>query len=221
MSAPKKRQSPRTTSAPLYHLKVSLEGIQPLIWRRLQVPGSAGLGWLHAVIQVAMGWTNSHLHQFNAGKRLYSDPSFGLDEFEDDPPVLDENETAVRDIAPRVKSAFVYEYDFGDSWDHRITVEKILEPDPAAVRYAQCLDGERACPPEDCGGVWGYADLLEVIMDPKHEEYESMMEWLGGKFDPEAFDRNKINKYLRKLKWPRTTVSQLAGVLMQRDGLKR
>jgi len=221
MTGPKKRQSPSATSAPIYHLKVSLEGVQPLIWRRLQVPGNASLGWLHAVIQVAMGWTNSHLHQFDAGKRLYSDPSFGLDEFEDDPRVLDENETAVRDIVRRAKSAFVYEYDFGDSWDHRITVEKILEPDPAAVRYAQCLDGERACPPEDCGAVWGYEDLLKVIRNPKHKEYRSMMEWLGGKFNPEAFDCDKINKYLRKLKWPRTTVSQLATVLMQRDGLKR
>ena len=221
MSAPKKRLSPSATSAPLYHLKVSLEGIEPLIWRRLQVPGDANLGWLHAVIQVAMGWTNSHLHQFNAGKRLYSDPSFGLDEFEDDPCVLDENKTAVLDIVRRAKSAFVYEYDFGDSWEHRITVERILEPDPAAVRFAQCLDGERACPPEDCGGVWGYENLLKIIRKPKHKEYESMMEWLGGKFNPEAFDRDKINKYLRKLKWARTTVSQLAGVLMQRDRIKR
>jgi len=221
MTRPKKRLSPSATSAPLYHLKVSLEGIEPLIWRRLQVPGDANLGWLHAVIQVAMGWTNSHLHQFNAGKRLYSDPSFGLDEFEDDPCVLDENKTAVLDIVRRAKSAFVYEYDFGDSWEHRITVERILEPDPAAVRFAQCLDGERACPPEDCGGVWGYENLLKIIRKPKHKEYESMMEWLGGKFNPEAFDRDKINKYLRKLKWARTTVSQLAGVLMQRDRIKR
>jgi hypothetical protein len=185
------------------------------------VPGDANLGWLHAVIQVAMGWTNSHLHQFIVGKRLYSDPSFELDEFEDDPRLLDANKTAIDEIAPRAKSAFVYEYDFGDSWDHRITVERILDPDPTAARFAQCLDGERACPPEDCGGVWGYGDLLEVIMDPKHEEYESMMEWLGGKFNPEAFDRDKVNKCLRKLKWPRTTVSQLASVLMQRDAIKR
>ncbi len=218
MTGPKTRRSRRTTSAAIYHLKVSLEGIEPLIWRRLQVPGDANLGWLHAVIQVAMGWTNSHLHQFRVGKRLYSDPSFELDEFEDDPRVLDENETAIHEIATRAKSALVYEYDFGDSWEHRITVERILDAATAEGRFAQCLDGERACPPEDCGGVWGYADLLEAIMNPKHEEYESMMEWLGGKFDPEAFDRDKINKYLRNLKWPRPSVSQLATVLMQRDG---
>lgn len=220
MTGPKTRQPIIVKPAPLLHLKVSLEGVEPTIWRLLQVPGNANLGWLHAVIQVAIGWTNSHLHQFVVGKRLYSDPSFDLDEFEDDPRVLDENATTISEIARRVKSALVYEYDFGDSWDHRITVEKILDPDPTAAGFAQCLDGERACPPEDCGGVPGYADLLEIIMDPKHEEYESMMEWLGGRFDPEAFDRDKTNKHLRKLKWPRTTVSQLAGVLMRRDGAK-
>jgi hypothetical protein len=220
MATTRKRQSVRIAEARIYHLKVSLEGIKPLIWRRLQVPGNASLGWLHAVIQVAMGWTNSHLHQFNDGERLYSDPSFELDEFEDDPHVLDEDKTAIRDIASRAKSTFVYEYDFGDSWHHQITVERILDADPAAEKFAQCLDGERACPPEDCGGVWGYADLLKIIRNPRHKEYESMMEWLGGGFDPEAFDRDKVNKCLRKLKWPHTTVGQLAGVLIQRDGVK-
>ena len=220
MTGSKKRQPIDATPVPIYHLKVSLKGVAPPIWRRLQVPGNANLGWLHTVIQVAMGWTNSHLHQFVIGKRLYSDPSFDLDEFEDDPGVFDENATAIAEVAPRAKSTFVYEYDFGDSWEHRITVEKILDPDPAAAGLARCLDGERACPPEDCGGVGGYADLLETIMDPKHEEYESMMEWLGGGFDPEVFDRVKTNKHLQKLKWPRTTVSQLAGKLMRRDGAK-
>jgi hypothetical protein len=220
MPAPKKRQPTIATPTPIYHLKISLEGIEPPIWRRLQVPGTGNLGWLHAVIQVAMGWTNSHLHQFVVGKHLYSNPSVDLDECEDDPSALDENVTALMDIASRVKSTFMYEYDFGDSWEHRITVEKILDPDPAPAALALCLDGERACPPDDCGGVYGYANLLDVIMDPKHEEYEDMMEWLGGKFDPEVFDRGKINRYLRKLKWPCTTVGQLAGVLMQRDGIK-
>lgn len=221
MATPRKRQPASAIPAPVYHLKVSLEGIEPTIWRRLQVPGNANLGWLHAVIQVAMGWTNSHLHQFVVGKRSYSDPRHGLEDFADGPSVLDENATAILDIAPRAKSAaFLYEYDFGDSWEHRIVVEKILDPDPAAAGMARCLDGARACPPDDCGGAFGYANLLEIIMDPKHEEYEDMMEWLGGEFESEAFDREKINKHLRKLKWPRTTEGQLAGVLMQRDGVK-
>jgi len=220
MVGTRKQQSASATSARIYHLRVSLDGIQPLIWRLLQVPGSASLGWLHAVIQVTMGWTNSHLHQFVVGKRIYSDPTFDLDEFEDDPRVFDENTTTVMEVATRAKSTFVYEYDFGDSWDHRITVEKILDADSGEGKFAQCLDGERACPPEDCGGVWGYEDLLKIIRNPKHKEYESMMEWLGGKFNPEAFDRDRINKYLRKLKWPNTTVGQLASVLMQRGGVK-
>jgi hypothetical protein len=220
MTVRKEKPSPSVRPALIYHLKISLEGAKPPIRRRLQVPGNANLGWLHAVVQVAMGWTNSHLHRFVAADRMYSDPSFGLDEFEDDPRVFDENTTAIRNIATRAKSAFFYEYDFGDSWHHRITVEKILPPNPAAGRFAECLDGEGACPPEDCGGVWGYADLLKIIRNPKHKEFESMMEWLGGKFDPEAFNRDRINKYLRKLKWPHTTVGQLATVLMQRDGAK-
>ena len=220
MPSPKTRQPAMTTRPPVYRLQVSLEGIEPAIWRQLQVPGDANLGWLHAVIQVAMGWTNSHMHQFIVGKRLYSDPRLELDEAGEDPSVLDENTATIMEVAPRVKNSFVYEYDFGDSWEHRIMVEKILDPDPAAATVAQCVDGARACPPDDCGGVWGYANLLEVIMDPKHEEYEEMMEWLGGKFDPEAFDRDRTNRYLRKVKWPRTTVGQLAGVLMQRDGVK-
>jgi len=220
MPRPKKREDGTAGGTPVYHLKITLEGIAPPIWRRLQVPGNANLGWLHAVIQVAMGWTNSHLHQFIVGKQVYSDPSFDLDGYEDSPHVVDEDATPLTKVARRVRSTFAYEYDFGDSWDHRITVEKILAPDPSAIRLAQCLDGERACPPEDCGGVWGYGDLLEIIMDPKHEEYESMIEWLGGGFDPESFDRDRINKYLRSLKWPRTTDGQLAGVLMRRDGAK-
>jgi hypothetical protein len=158
-----KTLAPIATPAPVFQLKVSLEGIAPTIWRRLQVPGSGTLGWLHAVIQVVMGWTNSHLHQFVVGKRLYSAPSFDLDEFEDSPRVLKEDTTAIMEVVPRAKRTFAYEYDLGDSWDHRITVEKILDPDPTAAGVAQCLDGERACPPEDCGGVWGYADLLEII----------------------------------------------------------
>ena len=100
MPGSKKRQSESVTGASTYHLKVSLEGIEPTIWRRLQVPGNASLGWLHAVVQVAMGWTNSHLHQFVVGKQIYSDPSFDLDEFEDEPRVLDEDATAIRESHP-------------------------------------------------------------------------------------------------------------------------
>lgn len=107
---------------------------------------------------------------------------------------------------------------FGDSWEYYITVEKIIEPDAAQKQFAECLDGKYACPPEDCGGIGGYMDLLDIIKDPDHEEHESMLEWLGGNFNPDAFDIKKVNTYLIKLKWPRTTLDQLAKVLMDRDG---
>jgi hypothetical protein len=204
-------------SIPLYHLKVVLNATKPVIWRRLQLPGNANLGWLHAVLQVAMGWTNSHLHQFRVGELLYSDLRHNSPEFEGDPEILDEHKATLQQVAPQQKDMLGYEYDFGDSWDHQITVEKILPPDPAAATVALCLDGARACPPEDCGGPWGYYNLLKILRNPKHEEHDSMKEWLGRPLDPEAFDVEKVNSYLRKLKWPRTTESQLRKVLMARD----
>ena len=200
-----------------YHLKIVLNQTKPPVWRRLQVPGSASLGWLHAVIQVAMGWTNSHLHQFRVGDQVCSDPAFQLDEYEGDPPVLNENKVTLVAAAPRQNDVLEYEYDFGDSWHHRVTVEKIAGPEPASVMGALCLDGARTCPPEDCGGAWGYDNLLKILRNPKHEEHDSMKEWLGRPLDAEQFDRDKVNKYLKKLKWPRVTESQLRRVLMARD----
>lgn len=214
----KRRSKPKP--AKTYQLKIELEGISPPIWRRLQVPGDATLGWLHAVIQIAMGWTNSHLHQFIAGDRIFSDPRFEMNEFDEHPPVLDEHKALLMDIAPNIRSVFRYVYDFGDSWEHIIRVEAADVRKPSMGDVAKCLDGARACPPEDCGGPPGYADMLEIILDPKHDEYESTLEWLGGGFDPEAFSTEKINKYLPKLKWPRTTMDQLSRVLMQRDNVR-
>ena len=219
MIAPAKGRSKAALPAPLYHLEVVLNHVKPQVRRRLQVPGNANLGWLHAVIQVALGWTNSHLHQFCDGERTISDPAFELDEFEDSPPVLDERKVTLMQVAPRRLDELLYEYDFGDSWEHTVTVAKILDPDAAAAKVALCLDGARACPPDDCGGAWGYEDLLKIIRNPRHKEHKTMLEWLGHPFDPEAFDLNKANTFLRKLKWPHVTEGQLAAVLMQRDGV--
>jgi len=218
MATSARKQAKTASIAPTYHLDVVLDGVEPPIWRRLQVPGNANLGWLHAVIQVAFGWTNSHLHQFRHGEQTISDPGFELNEFEDSPPVLDERKVTLMQVAPRKGDEISYEYDFGDSWEHGVVIVKILDPDPAAAKVALCLDGARACPPEDCGGVGGYGDLLEIIANPRHEERESMLEWLGGPFDAEAFDLDKANTFLRKLKWPHVTEDQLATVLMQRNG---
>jgi hypothetical protein len=204
-------------NAPACHLKVVLLGTTRPIWRRLQVPGDASLDWLHAVIQVAMGWTNSHLHQFKLGADCYSDTRHHFAEFEGDPEILDERKFTLQQLAPRAQDALGYEYDFGDSWEHEITVTKILPPDAAAATTALCLDGARACPPEDCGGIWGYANLLKTLKNPKHPEHQNMKEWLGRPFDAEVFDVAKINLWLRKLKWPRVTEAQLRKVLMGRD----
>jgi hypothetical protein len=201
--------------APACQLKVVLLGSKPSIWRRLQVPGNASLGWLHAVLQTAMGWTNSHLHHFLTQDARYSDPRHNEDMGFGDEPDRNEAKATLLQVAPEEGAQFVYEYDFGDSWEHEITVEKILPS--AGGTVALCLDGAYACPPEDCGGIWGYAHLLKVLKNPKHPEHKSMKEWIGGGFDRDAFDRTKVNLWLSKLKWPRVTEAHLRKVLMGRD----
>ena len=207
-------------NAPVYDLKIVLLGSKPAIWRRLQVPGDANLGWLHAVLQVAMGWTNSHLHHFLTREARYTDPRQNENMGFGDEPDRDEASATLAQIAPRVGDQFGYEYDFGDSWEHNITVEKILPAAAARETTALCLEGGRACPPEDCGGIWGYAELLKTLKNPKHPEHRTMKEWLGRPLDPETFDVAKTNLWLRKLKWPRVTEAQLRKVLMGRDGYR-
>ena len=207
----------RKGNAPIYQLKVILLDSDPPVWRRIQVPGDARLDWLHAALQVGIGWTNSHLHQFRVGERCFSDTRHHFAEFEGDPEILEERKFTLRQIAPRGQDVFGYEYDFGDSWEHEITVDKILSPDAAAAKTVRCLDGARACPPEDCGGVWGYKDLLKILKNRKHPEHKTMEEWLGRAFDAEAFDVGKTNLRLRKLKWPNVTEAQLRKILMSRD----
>ena len=204
-------------SAHIYQLKIVLLGSKPPIWRRLQVPGDASLGWLHAVLQVALGWTNSHLHHFLTRDARYADLRQGEDMGFGEQPDRDEAKATLAQVAPHADAQFSYEYDFGDSWEHEITVEKILPGEAATATTALCLDGARACPPEDCGGIWGYAELLKTLKNPKHPEHKTMKEWLGRPFDAAAFDVAKTNLWLRKLKWPRVTEAQLRQVLMARD----
>ena len=206
------------TRAPIYHLKVVLAGLKAPIWRRLQVPGNANFGWLHAVLQVAMGWTNSHLHQFKVGGACYSDPRHLFAEFEDDPEIFDEAKFTLQQLAPREQDTLGYEYDFGDSWEHEIAVERILPPDATAAKLAVCLAGARACPPEDCGSTSGYENLLNILKNRKHPEHKAMQEWLGRPFDAAAFDVANTNTWLRQLKWPRVTEGQLRKVLLAQGG---
>ncbi len=183
----------KTDDTPVYQLKVSLKGSKPPIWRRIQVRGSTTLGKLHQILQVVMGWHNYHLHQFVVDGTCYGvpDPQWDLD-------IKSERGVRLAQIAPTVKKRFAYEYDFGDDWGHQIVVEKILPPDPSGD-YPLCLTGKRACPPEDVGGMWGYLAFLEVISDSQHPERQDRLDWIGGRFDPEAFDLELVNQRLKRL----------------------
>ena len=180
----------------IYQLKITLKDIEPPIWRRVQVPDCT-LGDLHEVIQLAMGWDNSHLHQFIVRGTYYGqafDDGFGMDmDIEDEGDVL-----LSQIIGGGRKMRFQYEYDFGDDWKHDIQVERVIAREPK-VHYPRCVEGERACPPEDVGGPWGYPDFVAAITDPKHEGHREMREWVGGKFDPEKFSPEAVNRGLRRL----------------------
>jgi hypothetical protein len=216
-------------TSPLYQLRITLNGTKPPIWRRVAVPPEITLGQLHEVIQIAMGWTDSHLHHFvlrdkslKPSKDEMAQAMRSMLEGDDDaadavfsrvrgeryfvpkqtpfgdPTELDgqdEDAVTLAEVCPKVKSKLIYEYDFGDGWQHTVEVQKIVEPEPG-VEYPVCLAGKKACPPEDCGGVWGYYDLLETVANPKHENHDDMLEWLGDDFDPEAFDLGEVNAIL-------------------------
>jgi hypothetical protein len=180
----------------LYQFKITLLESKPPIWRRIQVKDST-LDKLHERIQTAMGWTNSHLHQFEIDEERYGDPELLDDGFEDFE-CVDSTVTKISKIVPEdgKRFRFLYEYDFGDGWEHDVLFEGCLKAEKGD-RYPLCLEGERNCPPEDVGGVWGYAEFLEAIGDPKHEEHDRMLEW-AGEFDPEEFDAGKATKAMRR-----------------------
>jgi hypothetical protein len=180
----------------LYQFKITLLESKPPIWRRIQVKDST-LDKLHEQIQTAIGWTNSHLHQFEIDEERYGDPELLDDGFEDFK-CVDSTVTKISKIVPEdgKRFRFLYEYDFGDGWEHDVLFEGCLKAEKGD-RYPLCLEGERNCPPEDVGGVWGYAEFLEAIGDPKHEEHDRMLEW-AGEFDPEEFDAGKATKAMRR-----------------------
>lgn len=183
----------RAASKTIYELYVELEHIEPLIWRRLLVPGSITLPKLHDLLQLAMGWTNSHLHSFTFGKKTY-----GMADVDDfgELDMLDERKQSLDAVLAESARAFLYEYDFGDSWRCRIAAKPLARPN-TDWQYPLCTGGARAAPPDDVGGPGGYEEFLAAIKDPKHEEHESMLTWIGGAFDPEGFDLNGINRMLR------------------------
>lgn len=198
---------------PWYQLRIVLERTQPAVWRRVAVRGDMKLDLLHAVLQLTMGWANSHLHMFLIGAEQYADPTLVGQEDWEESQDKDERKLALGQMVEGGITTFGYEYDFGDSWAHTVEVESMLPAEPAAQVIARCKDGARACPPEDCGGTPGFAQLLKVMGHPRHREYRSMVAWLGEPFNPEAFDVGETNQFLRMLKWPRTSVTSLASIL--------
>ncbi|MCZ7554187.1 MAG: hypothetical protein B6D39_00105 [Anaerolineae bacterium UTCFX2] len=185
----------------IYQIKVTLDDTHPPIWRRIQVPSYTTLLKLHDILQIVMGWEDYHLHMFTIEGSIYGDPAY--DEY-GDLGTIDETRFKLNQVIYREGQRLSYEYDFGDSWDHTLLVEKILPPQEG-VRYPTCLKGKRACPPEDVGGVWGYENFLEAIRNPEHDEHEGYLTWVGREFDPEAFDLEEVNTQLRSVGRGRST----------------
>jgi hypothetical protein len=178
----------------VHQLKITLKWIRPPIWRRVLVGSDISLGELHTVIQHAMGWSDYHLHDFRVGKVEYGPPEVEPDPFFGRGP-KDEDQAILSRVARSPKSKILYTYDFGDTWEHEILVEKVIPADES-VRYPVCIAGKRHCPPEDCGGPHGYGNLLEARQDPDHPDYEMYSEWIDGSFNPEEFDLKAVNRRL-------------------------
>ena len=189
-------QTPRSTPPVVYQLKVTLKGSRPPIWRRMQVINDTTLAQLHRLLQCVMGWEDAHLYQFVISGIRYGDPRL-LGELDAE----DARTVPLATLGLCEKRKFLYEYDFGDSWEHELLVEKIL-PRDEGKRYPVCLTGKGACPPEDCGGIWGYASFLEAIRDSEHPEHDEMLEWVGGEFDPDIFDLDEVNREIQRLTSP-------------------
>jgi hypothetical protein len=178
-----------------YQLKITLQRITPPVWRQVKVKDCT-LAKLHTIVQWCMGWHDCHVHQFDIGSQTYGDPRQWFDEIASGLEVGNERKVKLSQLARQGIEKFTYIYDLGDSWTHLIQIEKVL-PAEKGAQYPQCLAGERACPPEDCGGAWGYGDFVQAIKDPGHARHEELTEWLGTDFDPEAFDIGAVNGRLR------------------------
>ncbi|MEU5722193.1 plasmid pRiA4b ORF-3 family protein [Micromonospora sp. NPDC047738] len=180
--------------APIYQIKVSLRGARPPIWRRLEVPADVSLAQLHVLIQLAFAWTDSHLHVFETPYGSFGRPDADLGHRAASGATLEQ-------VAPAVGDKLRYTYDFGDNWEHDILVEKVLDR-AASVTYPRCVAGRRAAPPEDCGGVWGYGELVEILADPTHPEHGDRLDWLdlddATDFDPARFDAKAVTAVLQQ-----------------------
>jgi hypothetical protein len=188
------RKPAEAAAGTVYPVKITLAHIQPPVWRRVLLKDCT-LAELHDVIQISMGWEDCHLHDFEIGKQQFGDPSQwgGPDPWGEE--VGDEGEVKLSRLFGQGVKKLRYVYDMGDNWEHTIQLEKTKAPEPG-VRYPRCVAGARACPPEDCGGPWGYADFVDAVQNPKNPQHEDMVEWVGGDFDPEEFDPQAVNEAL-------------------------
>ena len=188
----------RTAGRPVepWQLRIELLDLSPRVWRRLLVPSGMKLQALHRVFQAALGWTNSHLHEFNINGVRYAEPD---PEWSDELKQVSERGVALSAALSGESRCFDYVYDFGDHWHHAVLVEDAFNRPQAGFRI-QCVAGENACPPEDVGGAHGYAEFLAAIADPRHEEHESYLKWCGGSFDPAHFDREATNRALASVR---------------------
>jgi hypothetical protein len=176
-------------------LKIGLRSTDPLIWRRVLVPGAMTLEKLHSVIQAAMGWEDRHEHLYEIYGKRYSPPNF---EWEEDLRDLDEDGVRIHLLLDQ-GDHFTYEYDFGDTWIHDIEVEAVNDVVTPMVQ-AVCLDGAMACPPEDSGGPWGLADFIKAMVVPAHDDHDAMLEWFGGPFDSTAFNLGDANARIQRIR---------------------
>ncbi|MBW1990198.1 MAG: plasmid pRiA4b ORF-3 family protein [Deltaproteobacteria bacterium] len=189
----------------VYQLRISLSGVRPEVWRRVLVTSDTTLEKLHRVFQAVMGWEDFHLHYFRIGPVLYQ-PQAMMEETDLMPPALPAGTSIASEKGVRLSRAlvagarrFTYVYDFGDNWEHKIDVEKILPLDPH-VHYPVCVEGERACPPEDVGGPDGYRDFLEALRTPSHPDHQAILEWVRPTFEPDRFDWAKVNTRLSRVR---------------------
>jgi len=176
-------------------LRVAVEEIEPEIWRTILVPDDYTLAYLHVVLQTVMDWLDYHLHEFEIDGRTYGRPDYDEDAPES---LLDERTVTLKEVLTGRTKSFLYSYDFGDEWHVKLTVEDTVSREPQEY-YPHCVEGARAAPPDDVGGVGGYEDFLEAIADPAHENHDELLDWIGGEFDPEEFDPEYINIELRKI----------------------
>ncbi|HEY6374934.1 MAG TPA: plasmid pRiA4b ORF-3 family protein [Edaphobacter sp.] len=179
----------------VYRLYVFLLDVAPPIWRRIELSSETSLAQLHKVLQAALGWQDSHLHEFEIGGQRYGVPDTDYDQPGE---VVKASTVKLSRALPRKGSSLLYSYDFGDNWAHSVVLEDIVPKEPD-TKYPRVVDGARACPPEDSGGPYGYAELVEILAKPRHKEYRQMREWAGKNFAPEKFSVRDANLRLKQI----------------------